>query len=70
MDIQEVRHICENQRYRIVIERAAVKGIDGFKVEANGDEIIFCEQDAHKLYDFAKQETEVKIAAPIKEAQD
>ena len=36
--MEEIRHITENGKYRMVIERAAsTKGIDGFKVEANGD---------------------------------
>lgn len=34
---EQIIHINQDQKYKMVIERAAVKGIDGFKVEANGD---------------------------------
>ena len=48
---EEVKHIQVNQRYRIVIERAAsTKGVDGFKVEANGDDSAEVLADAHILY--------------------
>ncbi len=61
---QVVTHINQNQRYRIVIERAAVKGIDGFKVEANGDDLSMVETDAKRLYQYAIKETEIKPIAP------
>ncbi len=55
-----VTHINLNQRYRVVIERAAsTKGIDGFKVEANGDEIDKVLADAEGLY---KQVAHVTLA--------
>lgn len=41
-------------KYRIVIERAAVKGIDGFKVETNGDEIDSVKKDIETLYVYAQ----------------
>ncbi|MCK9569917.1 hypothetical protein M0R72_13315 [Candidatus Pacearchaeota archaeon] len=61
---EEVKHIQVNQRYRIVIERAAsTKGVDGFKVEANGDDMTLVEADAYLLYSKVKDMT-----APV--AQD
>ena len=60
---QEIRHIQENSKYRIVFERGAVKGIDGFKVEANGDDFSDVQEQALVLYKWAKEQTpsEVKI---------
>jgi len=52
----EVYHI--NSKYRIVFEKAAgVKTGDGFKVEANGDDIDGVEKDAKALYDYATEAT-------------
>jgi len=52
---EEVRHIQVNGRYRIVIERAAsTKGVDGFKIEANGDDMEGVAVDASLLYEKAK----------------
>lgn len=49
-----VTHISENQRYRIVIERAAsTKGVTGVKIEANGDSIGEVAKDTETLYDKA-----------------
>ena len=39
-----------NGKYRVIFERSAVKGIDGFKVEANGDIIDNVLADAEGLY--------------------
>lgn len=62
---QTVTHITENGRYRIMIERAAsTKGIDGFKVEANGDSMEDVAADANALYETAKRLTHVQIPAP------
>ena len=59
---EEVKHINVNQRYRIMIERAAsTKGIDGFKVEANGDDKKAVKKDAQDLYQYAQG-----ITFPIK----
>lgn len=64
---ETVNHVNVNQRYRIVIERAAsTKGVDGFKVEANGDDMIQVEADIEKLYAHAQAITfpktmEVKV---------
>ncbi len=56
--METVTHINQNQRYRIVIERAAsTKGIDGFKVEANGDDLLQVLADVHLLYSGAKDKT-------------
>ena len=56
MEEQIVIH--KDSKYRMVIERAAsTKGIDGFKVEANGDDIPGVQQDITTLYAFAKQLT-------------
>ncbi len=50
--METVTHINQGQKYRIVIERAAsTKGEDGFKVEANGDEISLVTLDVRSLYD-------------------
>ena len=54
----EVKHYQINGRYRMVIERAAsTKGVDGFKIEANGDDIELVRIDASMLYDKAKDLT-------------
>ena len=53
--MEEVKHINVDQKYRIVIERAAsTKGVDGFKVESNGDDIAQVQMDVKILYDSAK----------------
>ena len=56
MDEQKVIHITQNNRYRIMFERAAssTKGVDGFKVEANGDNLKEVEKDALRLYLYAR----------------
>jgi len=52
---EEVKHYQVNGKYRMVIEKAAgVKTGDGFKVEANGDDILAVETDVACLYDKAK----------------
>ncbi len=67
MENQVVTHITQNGKYRIVIERAAsTKGVDGFKVEANGDEIGQVEADANRLYAIAMAAT-FKTMEPLKE---
>ena len=59
MEETKVIHQTINGKYRVVFERSAVKGIDGFKVEANGDEIEQVEKDAQILYNYVKKSTEV-----------
>jgi len=52
---EEIKHYQVNGKYRIVIEKAAgVKTGDGFKVEANGDDMLTVETDAAFLYDKAR----------------
>ena len=56
-------HIFANQRYRLVIERAAsTKGVDGFKVEVNGDDFDDVQNQIGALYSYAKQLTDGKEA--------
>jgi hypothetical protein len=58
MEEQTVNHYQINGKYRIVIERAAsTKGVDGFKVEANGDDIDAVKLDAERLYSSARMIT-------------
>jgi hypothetical protein len=52
--MEEVKHYQINGKYRIQYERSAVKGQDGFKVEANGDDFNEVLNDADKLYQVAK----------------
>lgn len=59
---EEVKHIQVNGKYRMQIERSATKGIDGFKVEANGDDMTLVEADAYLLYLKLKEMT--ATAAP------
>ena len=58
---EEVKHYQVNGKYRVVFERSAVKGIDGFKVEANGDDIEVVRKDANDLYKYAQSETTITI---------
>ena len=53
MEETNVTHQTINGKYRVVFERSAVKGIDGFKVEANGDNIESVTKDATALYIYA-----------------
>ena len=49
----EVYHM--EQRYRVVFEQAAsTKGVTGFKVEANGDNLDLVKIDAEGLLEYAK----------------
>ena len=55
MENQIVTHITQNGRYRLVLERAAsTKGVDGFKIEANGDDIDCVRKDALTLFQIAQ----------------
>ena len=54
---EEVKHIQVNGKYRVQFERSAVKGVDGFKVEANGDNMDEVVEDAKKLYSYATTAT-------------
>jgi hypothetical protein len=61
-DSTMVYHQTINGKYRVVFERSAVKGIDGFKVEANGDDIESVRKDANELYNYAQRETTVTVS--------
>jgi len=54
MENTTVTHIQQNGKYRMQIERSATKGIDGFKVEANGDDMAQVKAEALALYEDAK----------------
>jgi len=54
---EQVEHRTINGKYRVVIERSAVKGIDGFKVEVNSDDIECVKMEADLLYKWACLET-------------
>ena len=63
MENQQITHIYLNSRYRIVFEKASgVKTGDGFKVEANGDDLTSVQEDAELLYNYPSSLTEVKNA--------
>ena len=66
--METVTHIVQNGKYKVVLERSAVKGVDGFKVEANGDDLHSIEVEAQKLYDYAVVLTrpEAKIGEEVK----
>ena len=56
--IEEIRHTIENGKYKMIIERAAsTKGIDGFKVEVNGDDLTVVKTEILLLYSEAKELT-------------
>jgi len=55
-----VTHITQNGRYQIEIERAATKGILGYKIKTNGDDLLQTIKDAEQL----KKEAE-KLAIEI-----
>lgn len=62
---EEVRHITVNGKYRVQFEKAAsANKIDGFKVEANGDELNQVELDAQALYTWALGQSEKNNPAP------
>ncbi len=54
MDIKElVVHTTENGKYKVQFEQAATKGVLGFKVEANSDDIEKCKSDSTELLAYA-----------------
>jgi len=60
METQEVRHYQVEQKYRVVVERAAsTKGVLGYKIEANGDNL------AMVLADIITIKNEVETIAPV-----
>ncbi len=64
---EEVRHIQVNGKYRVCFEKAAsANKIDGFKVEANGDDLVTTQKEANTLYDDAIRKVEAnKPVQPI-----
>ena len=67
----EIKHYNVNQRYRVTVERAAssTKQIDGFKVEANGDDLDTTKFDAADLYDYAIKITRTSICVKSEEVK-
>ena len=64
--INTVTHITQNSKYRLVIERAAsTKGVDGFKVEVNGDDFDDAQNQIKALYDYAKDLTNPGISGNV-----
>ena len=62
MEETKIYHI--DGKYRIVFEQAAsTKGILGFKVEANGDNITLVETDADTLLEYARSKAPGEIKA-------
>jgi len=61
---EEVKHYQIGQRYKVQYERSAVKGVDGFKVEANGDDLTTTTQDAEELYEKAQFVTRPPVTIP------
>lgn len=57
--MEEVKHYQVNGRYKVQFERSAVKGQDGFKVEANDDNLDLAQLYADVLYKFAQDKTKV-----------
>lgn len=70
MENTEVKHYQVNGKYRLQLERSAVKGVDGFKVEVNSDSIEDAEKEIQKLYDYAigltKPGSQIGITPEIK----
>lgn len=59
----EIRHI--DSKYRIVFEQAAsTKGVTGFKVEANGDDLNQVQLDAKTLLSWAQVQAPSQVATP------
>ncbi len=62
---QVVYHQTINGKYRVVIERAATaKGILGYKIEANNDDITAALADAQEL----KNKVEAMTPMPVESA--
>ncbi len=63
MKVQIVEHYQIHQRYKIQYERSAVKGVDGYKVEANGDDLKAVLWDAETLKGQAEIATAPKLTS-------
>ncbi len=57
---EEIRHIYPDSKYEVSFERAALKGIDGFKVKARGDNADDVFAEAFHLRVHAIEEIENK----------
>jgi hypothetical protein len=64
MDNQIVTHITQNGKYKIQYEQAATKGIIGFKVEANNDDLLQCRLDASELLGAAIEKARIFCTTP------
>jgi hypothetical protein len=56
MEETKVTHITINGQYKVQYEQGATKGVLGFKVEANGDDLAKTEHDAQVLLGEAKKQ--------------
>jgi len=56
---EETKIYQVNGKYRVAFKRSDTKGIDGFTVEVNSDDLTEAQEQAKILYDYAKKETEV-----------
>jgi hypothetical protein len=62
MEIKEVIvHSIENSKYKVQFEQAATKGIIGFKVEANDDDIEKCKDQASSLLQYALKRSSLSL---------
>jgi len=52
-EVTEIYHV--GQKYRMVFERGATKGVDGFKVEVNSDSREEAKDEILELYEFANR---------------
>jgi len=53
--METVTHITQNGKYRVVFEQAtSTKGVIGFKVEANGDDLTSVQTEAEIMLVWAK----------------
>jgi len=59
MEVTETRHITINGKYKVQFERSAVKGVIGFKVEANGDDYNTTLDEAVALMKSAENNTPI-----------
>jgi hypothetical protein len=63
MKVQIVEHYQIHQRYKIQFERSAVKGVDGYKIEANADTLDDAMSAASSLKAYAELKTAPTIPA-------
>jgi len=52
---EEVKNYQVDRKYRVIFEQAAsTKGVLGFKVEVNGDDMVIVEAEATALLEYAR----------------